>query len=154
MSYQSMIQQKMCMRFLHEFFHLLLHVFSSLFLLRLTGRFATNYKQQKHRRKHVPKLEQKNNCKNHAKNCATRKCHNACAYILQSQKLRQESFIISVIPEQFTAKAKQPLIPTWLYKMVATMEAAIFNCQCDQMQNCKDGCEVIYFTILKGVNVL
>jgi hypothetical protein len=24
------------------------------------------------------------------------------------------------------------------------MEAAIFNCQCDQMQNCEGGCETIY----------
>ena len=24
------------------------------------------------------------------------------------------------------------------------MEAAIFNCQCDQMQNCEGGCETTY----------
>ena len=40
-------------------------------------------------------------------------------------------------------EAKEPLIPMWLYKMVASMEAAIFNCQCDQMQKCKGGCEAI-----------
>ena len=34
-------------------------------------------------------------------------------------------------------KAQEPLIPTRLYKMVASMEAAIFSCQCDQMQNCE-----------------
>ena len=28
--------------------------------------------------------------------------------------------------------------------MVASLEAAIFNCQCDQMQNCVVGCETIY----------
>ena len=42
-----------------------------------------------------------------------------------------------IIPEQFTVKAQELLIPTWLYKMVASMEAAIFNCQCDQMQSCE-----------------
>jgi len=25
------------------------------------------------------------------------------------------------------------------------MEAAIFNCQCDQMQNCEGGCETVYY---------
>jgi len=49
------------------------------------------------------------------------------------------------VPEQFTVKAQEPLIPTWLYKMVASMEAVIFNCQCDQMQNCVDVCEAIYY---------
>ena len=29
--------------------------------------------------------------------------------------------------------------------MVASMKAAIFNCQCDQMQNCEGGCVTIYF---------
>jgi hypothetical protein len=29
-----------------------------------------------------------------------------------------------------------------IYKMV--MEAAIFNCHCDQMQNCEGGCETVY----------
>ena len=48
------------------------------------------------------------------------------------------------IPEQFTVKAQEPLIPTWLYKMVASVEAAIFNCQYDQMQNCEGDCETIY----------
>ena len=28
------------------------------------------------------------------------------------------------------------------------MEAAIFDCQCDQMQNCEGGCETIYMTRL------
>ena len=27
------------------------------------------------------------------------------------------------------------------------MEAAIFNCQCDQMQNCEGGCETIYYVL-------
>ena len=45
--------------------------------------------------------------------------------------------------EQFTVKAQEPSIPTWLYKMVASMEAVIFNCQCDKMQNCEGGCETI-----------
>ena len=49
-----------------------------------------------------------------------------------------------IFPEQFTVKAQEPLIPTWLYKMVAFMESAIFNRQCDQMQNCEGGCETIY----------
>ena len=40
-------------------------------------------------------------------------------------------------------KAQEPVISTWLYKMVASMEAAIFNCHCDQMQNCEGGCETI-----------
>ena len=35
--------------------------------------------------------------------------------------------------------------------MVASMEATIFNCQCDQMQNCKGGCETIYDAGLWGV---
>ena len=47
------------------------------------------------------------------------------------------------IPEQFAVKAQEPLIQTWLYKMVASMEAAIFNCQCDQMQNCEGDCETM-----------
>ena len=52
---------------------------------------------------------------------------------------------VQLIPEQFTAKAQEPLISTWMYKMVASMEAAIFSCQCDQMQDCEGGCETIYF---------
>ena len=52
--------------------------------------------------------------------------------------------MLPFIPEQFTAKAQENLIPTWLYKMIASMEAAVFNCQCDQMQNCEGGCETIY----------
>ena len=28
--------------------------------------------------------------------------------------------------------------------MIASMKAAIFNYQCDQMQNCEGGCETIY----------
>ena len=42
---------------------------------------------------------------------------------------------------------KEPLIPTWLYKMVASMEAAIFNSQCDQTQNCQGGCDTIYASL-------
>ena len=49
-----------------------------------------------------------------------------------------------IIPEQFTVNSLEPLIPKWLYKMVASMQAAIFNCQCDQMQNCEGGCETRY----------
>ena len=45
---------------------------------------------------------------------------------------------------KFTVKAQEFLIPTWMRKMVAAMEAAIFNCQCDRMQNCEDRCEIIY----------
>ena len=40
-------------------------------------------------------------------------------------------------------KDQEPSIPTCLYKMVAFMEVAIFNCQCDQMHNCEGGCETI-----------
>ena len=40
-------------------------------------------------------------------------------------------------------KVQKPLIPTWLYKMVASMEATICNCQCNQMQNCEGDCETI-----------
>ena len=29
--------------------------------------------------------------------------------------------------------------------VAASMEAAIFNCRCDQMQNCEGGCETIYY---------
>ena len=47
----------------------------------------------------------------------------------------------TLIPEQFTVEAQEPLIHTRLHKMVAFMEAAIFNCQCDQMQNCEGDCE-------------
>ena len=50
----------------------------------------------------------------------------------------------ALIPEQFTVKAQKDLIPWWLFKMVASMEAAVFNCQCDQMQNCEGDCETIY----------
>ena len=50
---------------------------------------------------------------------------------------------LHLIPKQFTVKAQEPLIPTWLYKMIASMEAAIFNCQCDQILNCEGGCETI-----------
>ena len=50
------------------------------------------------------------------------------------------------IPEQFTVKAQETLIPTRLCKMVASVEAANFNCQCDQIQNCKGGCETIRFS--------
>ena len=32
--------------------------------------------------------------------------------------------------------------------MVASTQAAIFNCQCDQTQNCEGGCETIYVTWL------
>ena len=32
--------------------------------------------------------------------------------------------------------------------MVASVEPAIFNCQCDQMQDCEGGCETIYVTRL------
>ena len=53
---------------------------------------------------------------------------------------------IYIIPDQFTVRAQEPLIPTWLYKMVASMNAAIFNCQFDQMQHCKGCCEAIYNT--------
>ena len=53
------------------------------------------------------------------------------------------------IPEQFTVKAQEPLILTWLYEMVASMEAAIFNCQCDQMQNCEVSCETIYKILVR-----
>ena len=53
-------------------------------------------------------------------------------------------YIEQIFPEQFTVKAKEPLIPKWLYNMVASMEAAIFSCQCDQMQNCEGGCDTIY----------
>ena len=49
-----------------------------------------------------------------------------------------------IISEQFTVKAKEPLILTWLYKKVASMEDAIFNCQCEQVKNCQGGCETIY----------
>ena len=49
-----------------------------------------------------------------------------------------------LITEQFTVKAQGPLIPTWLYKMVASMKATIFNWHCDQMQNGEAGCENIY----------
>ena len=49
-----------------------------------------------------------------------------------------------IIPEQFTVKDQESWIPTLLYKMVASMEAAIFNCQCNQMQNSEGGCETIY----------
>ena len=35
--------------------------------------------------------------------------------------------------------------------MVASIQAAIFKCQCDQMQNCKGGCETIYDAGLWGV---
>ena len=58
-----------------------------------------------------------------------------------------------IIPEQFTVKAQEPLISTWLYKMVASMEAAIFNCQCDQMQSCEGGCEAIYNTQICSILV-
>ena len=50
---------------------------------------------------------------------------------------------LPVIPEQVTVKAQEPLIPKWLYKICTSMEAAIFNCQCDQMQNSEGGCEAI-----------
>ena len=50
-----------------------------------------------------------------------------------------------LVPEQFTVRVREPLIPMRLYKMVASMEAAIFNCQCDQMQNCDGGCETMYY---------
>jgi len=52
--------------------------------------------------------------------------------------------IRDLIPEQFTVKARVSLIPTWLYKTVASMVAAIFNCQSDQTQNCEGRCETIY----------
>ena len=52
-----------------------------------------------------------------------------------------------MFPEQFTVNAQDPLISTWLYKTVASMKAAIFNCQCDQMQNWKGGCETIYLSL-------
>ena len=55
-----------------------------------------------------------------------------------------EAAIHIIIPEHFTVKVQEPLIPTWLYKMVASMKAAIFNCQCAQMQSCEGGCETIY----------
>ena len=29
------------------------------------------------------------------------------------------------------------------------MEAAIYNCQCDRMQNCEGGCETIYFAAIQ-----
>ena len=48
------------------------------------------------------------------------------------------------ILEQFTVMAQRSLIPTLLYKMDASMKAAIFNCQCDQMQSCEGSCEAIY----------
>ena len=48
----------------------------------------------------------------------------------------------------------KPFIPKWLYKMDASMEAAIFNCQCDQMQNCEGDCETILlawvYSVFKG----
>ena len=53
------------------------------------------------------------------------------------------------IPERFTVMAQEPLIPTWLYKVVTSMEAAIFNCQCDQMRNCEGGCETVYFNFFQ-----
>ena len=58
-----------------------------------------------------------------------------------------------LIPEQLTVKAQEPLIPTLLYKMLASMEAAISNCQCDQMQNCEGGCETIYSAIKVNVGI-
>ena len=54
-----------------------------------------------------------------------------------------------LFPEQCTVMAQGPLIPTWLYKMVASMEAAIFNYQCDQTQNCEGGCETIYYATIR-----
>ena len=56
-----------------------------------------------------------------------------------------------LIPEQFTVKSQEPLIPALLYKMVASMEAAIFDCQCAQMQNCEGGCETIYILRIVGL---
>ena len=47
-------------------------------------------------------------------------------------------------------RPQEPLIPTWLYKMVASLEAAILNCQCDQMPNRKGGCETIYGDVNDG----
>ena len=52
-------------------------------------------------------------------------------------------FMCLIFPEQLTVKAQEPLIPTWLYKVVASVEDAVFNCQCDQMQNCEGGCETM-----------
>ena len=49
-------------------------------------------------------------------------------------------------------KAQEPVIPTWQYKMVASMEAVIFNCHCDQMQNCEGGCETIYLNWLYQIS--
>lgn len=37
--------------------------------------------------------------------------------------------------------------------MVASMEAAIFNCQCDQMQNCEGGCETFFVIFVQFQNV-
>ena len=55
------------------------------------------------------------------------------------------------IPEQFTVKAQEPLIPK--YKMVANIEAAILNCQCDQMQNYEGVCETIYKIVVYKIEV-
>ena len=44
-------------------------------------------------------------------------------------------------------KTQEPLIPTWLYKMIAFMEAAIFDCQCYQIQNCEGDCETLYYSL-------
>ena len=57
----------------------------------------------------------------------------------------QKFLILDTCPEQLTVNAQEPLISTWLYKMVVSMEAAIFSCQCDPMQNCEGSCETIYY---------
>ena len=67
---------------------------------------------------------------------------------------RWENQIRLIIPEQFTAvQAQEPLISKRLYKKIASMEAAIFNCQCDQMQDCEDGCETIYLVVTEKLAI-
>ena len=55
-------------------------------------------------------------------------------------------------------KAQERLIPTWLYKMVASMEGAIFNCQCDQMQTCEgsesEESKTIYYNVYSGSSLV
>ena len=48
-----------------------------------------------------------------------------------------------IIPEQFTVKAQEFLISTWLQDD-RFHGGCIFNCECDHMQNCEGGCETIY----------
>ena len=58
-----------------------------------------------------------------------------CLLIRCSQALSQ--VCKPLIPEQFTEKSQEPLIPTWLDKMTASMEAAIFDCQWLSVTRCK-----------------